>query len=62
MSLEISDRSVSPFADELRACLSEMLRGPVPEAAEADDPVRFFEQWLAQIGRASCRERVSYHV
>ena len=48
MSLEDSNRSVSPFANELRACLSEILRGPVPEAAEADDPVRFFKHWLAE--------------
>ena len=48
MSLEDSNRPVSPFADELRACLSEILRGPVPEVPEADDPVRFFKQWLAE--------------
>jgi len=30
-----------------RACLSEMLRGPVPEPAATDDPLRFFRQWLA---------------
>jgi hypothetical protein len=48
MNLENSDRSVSRFANELRACLSEMLRGPVPQAAETDDPVRFFKQWLAE--------------
>lgn len=48
MNLESSDRSVSPFANELRACLSEMLQVPVPEAAETDDPVRFFKQWLAE--------------
>jgi hypothetical protein len=39
---------VSPFASELRTCLSEMLRGPVPEAAAENDPVRFFAQWLAE--------------
>jgi hypothetical protein len=48
MNPEISDRSVSPFANELRACLSEILRSPVPEAAETEDPVRFFKQWLAE--------------
>jgi hypothetical protein len=48
MNLENSDRSVSHVATELRACLSEMLQGPVPEAAETDDPVRFFKQWLAE--------------
>jgi len=37
-----------PFANELSACLSEILRGPVPEAAEADDPVLFFKHWLAE--------------
>jgi hypothetical protein len=36
------------FASELRACLSEILRGPVPEPAAADDPVRFFKHWLAE--------------
>jgi hypothetical protein len=39
---------VSSFGSELRACLSEILRGSVPEAAEDDHPVRFFEQWLAE--------------
>ena len=39
---------MSPFANELRACLSEMLRAPVPDPAETDDPVRFFKQWLAE--------------
>jgi len=39
---------VRPFADELRACLAEVLQGPVPEAADGDDPVRFFKQWLAE--------------
>jgi len=48
MNLEISDRAGSPFAHELRACLNEILRAPVPEAAETDDPVRFFNQWLAE--------------
>jgi hypothetical protein len=36
------------FAHELRACLGEILRSPVPEPAAADDPVRFFRQWLAE--------------
>jgi MOSC domain-containing protein YiiM len=35
------------LASDLQACLSEMLRGPVPEPAETD-PVRFFKQWLAE--------------
>jgi hypothetical protein len=48
MSLDIHDRPESRFADELRACLGEILRGPVPEPVEADDPVRFFRQWLAE--------------
>jgi MOSC domain-containing protein YiiM len=47
MSLTPSDRAASPFARELRACLGEILRGPVPEPAATDDPVRFFRQWLA---------------
>jgi hypothetical protein len=48
MSRESPDRSMSPFAGELRACLSEILRGPVPEPDGTDDPVRFFRQWLAE--------------
>jgi hypothetical protein len=36
------------LASELRACLSEILRGPVPGPAPTDDPVRFFKQWLAE--------------
>jgi hypothetical protein len=48
MNLENSDRSVSPFANELRACLSEILGGPLPQAAETDDPVRYYKQWLAE--------------
>jgi MOSC domain-containing protein YiiM len=36
------------FANEFRACLSEILRGPAPKAAHEDDPVRFFRQWLAE--------------
>jgi hypothetical protein len=47
ISRALYDRSVPSFANELRACLSEMLRGPVPPA-EDDDPVRFFRQWLAE--------------
>jgi len=43
-----SQGSASPFANELRACLSEILRGPVPEPAATDDPVRFFRHWLAE--------------
>jgi len=39
---------VPAFAAEFRACLSEVLRGPVPEPADADDPVHFFGQWLAE--------------
>ena len=48
MNLDISDRSVPPLANELRACLSEILRSPVPVPGEADDPMRFFKQWLAE--------------
>lgn len=36
------------FANDLRACLGEILRDPVPGPAESDDPVRFFRQWLAE--------------
>jgi hypothetical protein len=36
------------FASEFRACLSEVLRDPVPEAPEGNDPVRFYHQWLAE--------------
>lgn len=39
---------MSTFASELRACLSEILRSPVPEPAGAVEPVRFFRQWLAE--------------
>jgi MOSC domain-containing protein YiiM len=48
MSLESPNRNVSPLASELRACLSEILHAPVPGPGEADDPVRFFRQWLAE--------------
>lgn len=37
------------FADDLRACLTEMLGEPVPAAPPDDpDPVRNFKQWLAE--------------
>jgi hypothetical protein len=36
------------LANELRACLTEILRAPAPEAGGTDDPVRFFNQWLAE--------------
>jgi hypothetical protein len=39
--------AVNAFADDFRACLAEVLRAPVP-AAEGDDPVRFYGQWLAE--------------
>lgn len=39
---------MSTFASELRACLGEILRSPVPDAAGAEEPVRFFRQWLAE--------------
>jgi hypothetical protein len=39
---------VRSFVSEFRACLSEVLRGPVPEPATGDDPMRFFKQWLAE--------------
>jgi hypothetical protein len=34
------------FDDELRVCLAEMLRAPVPEPE--GEPVLFFKQWLAE--------------
>jgi len=33
--------------DDLRACLSELLREPAPPV-EGDDPLRFYRQWLAE--------------
>ena len=48
MTFEPSQRPAPSFPHDLRACLSEILRGPVPEAAETEDPVRFFRQWLAE--------------
>jgi hypothetical protein len=36
------------LANEFRACLSEILRSAVPEPTQADNPVRFFKQWLAE--------------
>jgi hypothetical protein len=36
------------LALDLRACLGEILRVAPPEPAEADEPVRFFRQWLAE--------------
>ena len=32
------------LANEFRACLNEILRAPVSEPDEPDDPVRFFKQ------------------
>jgi MOSC domain len=37
---------VSGFGDDLRACLGEMLRAPVP--APEGEPVAFFRHWLAE--------------
>jgi MOSC domain-containing protein YiiM len=48
MNPGVSDLSASRFTNELRACLSEILREPVPEPSEAGDTVRFFKQWLAE--------------
>jgi hypothetical protein len=39
--------SVSTFAGDLRACLTEVLRASAPPA-EGDDPLRFYRQWLAE--------------
>ena len=36
------------LANELRACLTVIVRAPVSEPAEPDDPVRFLKQWLAE--------------
>jgi hypothetical protein len=36
------------LADDLRACLSDTLGDPVPQADSAVEPVRFFQQWLAE--------------
>lgn len=37
------------LVDDLRACLTELLAAPVPEPPrDADDPTRFFRQWLAE--------------
>ena len=37
------------LADDLRACLSEILGREAPEVPQAyDDPVRFYRQWLAE--------------
>jgi hypothetical protein len=36
---------VSAFGDELRECMSELLRAPVPEPE--GEPLVFFKQWLA---------------
>jgi len=36
------------LAEDLHACLSEVVGGGVPEAADAGDPLRFFRQWLAE--------------
>ena len=50
------------LANDLRACLSEILRGPVPGPAETDDPVRFFKQWLAErnLGLVSIAEAAAF--
>jgi hypothetical protein len=48
VSLEPPHRPATPFAHELGACLSELLRGPAPQPVDSDDPVRFFKHWLAE--------------
>lgn len=50
------------LADDFQACLSEMLRVPVPEADGAVEPVRFFQQWLAErnLGLVSIAEPDSF--
>lgn len=38
-----------PLADDLRACLTELLGREVPEVADdSAEPIRFFGQWLAE--------------
>jgi hypothetical protein len=39
---------VSALADDLRACLTELLGGPVPGVEGTADAVRFYRQWLAE--------------
>jgi hypothetical protein len=51
------------FADDFRACLGELLGSPVAEVPEGvDDPVWFFEQWLAErnLGLVPIAESASF--
>jgi len=41
-------RGVSGLAEDLCACLNEVLGAPVPAAAAGSEPVRFYRQWLAE--------------
>jgi hypothetical protein len=54
---------VTTFANELRACLAEMLRSPVPEPADAGDPVHFYRQWLAErnLGLVPIADAAAFH-
>jgi len=39
---------VTSLADDLRLCLGELLRAQVPASPDAEEPLRFFRQWLAE--------------
>src|SRR5690348_9470576 len=41
------DAVMPGFDDDLRACLSELLRAPAPPH-EGEDSLRFYRQWLAE--------------
>jgi MOSC domain len=36
------------LADDLRACLEEVLKTAVPESSDSDEPLSFVRQWLAE--------------
>jgi hypothetical protein len=36
------------LADDLRACLTDVLGAAVPDTAGSSDPVRYYRQWLAE--------------
>jgi hypothetical protein len=36
------------LADDLQACLTELLGSPAPRAPEATEPTRFYRQWLGE--------------
>jgi MOSC domain-containing protein len=49
-------------ADELRECLAEIVRMPVPDAPARIEPLRFYRQWLAErnLGLVPIAEVVSF--